>query len=66
MNAGPERIHRLAAERAPALVGNRHARHHWHTFAPIRKIFLDGVQRGLQIQRVKRGLGQQHIYPTLY
>ena len=56
-----ERVERLARQRAPAAIGDRHRDHQRHVDAERLLHFLDGDDRGLRVQRVEDRLEQQDV-----
>ena len=60
----PERLVRLPAQGAPAVVHNGATHKHRETDSLCRKILLNGVEGSLRIQGVKDRLNKQHIHAT--
>ena len=57
----PERLDRLARERAAGEVGDRAGDHQRQPHAAFREDLLDGEERGLRVQRVEDGLDQDEV-----
>ena len=57
----PERLERLARQRAAAPVGDRDRSHHRQPLAVILKALLDGEQAGLEVERVEGRLRQEEV-----
>ncbi len=60
-----ERLDRLTAERAAGPVGDRHRDDHRDAAHALGEQLLERVQRGLAVEGVDVGLGNQKIHPAL-
>ena len=67
LDARPERLDGLARERAPRGVGDRGGGEHRRAVLDGNRVHRvgDREERGLQIQRVEAGLGEQEVGPPL-
>ena len=62
----PEGLDRLAGERAPTAIRDRHRYHERHAPLVLLEILVNGEQRRLQVQGVEYCLAQQHIHPAVH
>jgi hypothetical protein len=60
-NRIPERFRRLPGEKAAGAVGDRAGDHHRHAGRARRKLFANGVDRRLGVERVENGFDQQRV-----